>query len=86
MCTISGFHFSQVSWAYKSSFDEDQKSFVKVLLTQVSNLFSFDIVSPNDDGVRDVEPRCGLPKGKTVAIDEDFWYVLIIEYGFGNQP
>ena len=64
---ILGFHFSWVSLVYKSSFEEDQRSFVNVSLLQVSDLFAFKLVTLHSFGVRDAELRRTSLKGKVVA-------------------
>lgn len=67
-----GFHFPRVSSMYKSNFELNQRSFVKVSLSHVLDICAFNLVTLHGDGVGNAKPRHTPPKGKTIAIDGDF--------------
>lgn len=61
-------------------------SFVKVLLSKVPDLYSFNLVALNKDGIRDVEPRYAPQKDKAIAIDGviDVFSLLKMNLTFGR--
>lgn len=79
MCTISGFCFLRVLLVHKFKFKGDRRSFVKVSISQVSDLCSFNFVTLNGNSVANAEPRCALPKGKAIAANGNLDVCLLLK-------